>query len=83
MENGKPMPTIKLIWNPDLQQVAVDFDKTEFQNPEFVIAILDMAKQGIEAMKRVLQVQAMQQAQAEAMRSQMLQEQVSRTLKLG
>ena len=67
--NGKTeLPHVKLVWDSAKQAVDLEFNPAEFQNWDFVMAILDMAKQKVEYAKKMTQAQAMQQAQNQAIR---------------
>ena len=69
-QNGQieqPIKKLVLEWNPERQDVGLSFDPAEFKSWEFIIAILEMAKQKAGGIQKVMQMQHMQQqAQAQA-----------------
>jgi hypothetical protein len=79
MNNGdQKYPAIKVIWNPETQAVALDFDPKEFKTWNFVLALLGM---GIETGKQQMkmdQVKGMMQAQAEAQHAAKIKQMLAR-----
>ena len=56
-------PTLSITWNADEQTVGLKFQPSEFRNWQFVLAVLEMAKQAAEMNLRMAHAQAMQAAQ--------------------
>ncbi len=78
-QNGTELPTITIAWNQEVQAVGLKFDTKEFKTWDFIIAVLDMARQSAEMQKRVGQMQNLQQAGQQVMQA----EAIKRSLKLG
>lgn len=64
-EDAPKLPTLALVWDAEAQRVRLQFDPADFRTWEFVIALLEMAKQAAEMNLRMAHAQAMQQAQAQ------------------
>lgn len=64
---------LAIAWMPEKQKVELRFaagEQGEFKTWDFVLGILDMAKQKAEEQKRMGQLAALQQMQAQAARDQ-------------
>lgn len=69
-------PTIKVLWDPEKQEVSVQFQTDQFKTWDFVDAILNMAKAKCQEANRMSKVQQMQQAVAMAQQEQQLRRQI-------
>lgn len=62
-ENGlieKPLdPALHITWDDESKSVQIACDRRVYQNPDFIIAVLSMARSAIEDSKRQATVQGM------------------------
>ncbi len=65
-------PSITIGWDAEAQGVTLHFKSNEFKTWDFVLALLDMAKQKAETLKRVAQMNALQQQAAQAHHDQVI-----------
>ncbi len=77
MDNGDS--ALVITWDAQTHTVGVRFDSRHFKTWDFVIAVLDMAKQKAEETKRLGQIKHMQRQALEAAQDQA----IAKQLKLG
>lgn len=77
IEAATQFPTIEVAWNAAEQSVGVRFDSKEFRNWEFVLAVLEMAKQQVEVTMRQQHAVFMMQAQAQARQEAAIKKQLN------
>ena len=71
-QEAKELLTMAVLYDPDTQSIGLRFDNAQFRNWEFVIGVLDMAKQKAEHMKRMAEIAMIQQqAQAQNLANQL------------
>lgn len=56
----KELPTLAIGWDSELQSVALNFNPDQFKTWDFVIAVLDMAKQKAQEAQRMAALARMQ-----------------------
>ncbi len=81
MENGEAgiqLPSIIIGWDEEAKTAHLGFDKENFKNFEFVLAVLNIATQQVEAMKRAAQLQQMQQQMQEAQQAAIIRSNLRR-----
>jgi hypothetical protein len=64
--NDETLPTLFVGWDQERQQVHLRFDPKELKDWDFIMALLDMAKEKVRAMKTIQNLQQMQAAQEHA-----------------
>ena len=65
------MPSFKVIWDTDRQQVELEgIDPAQFKTWDFILAVLDMAKTRAAAVRDVQQAQQIRQQQINEMEMQ-------------
>jgi hypothetical protein len=68
----KKLPAFAIFWDAEAQGVAFDFDPLQFKRWDFVLALLDMARQKAEFLKGQTQMAQAMQRQVEAQQAQRL-----------
>lgn len=58
-------PAVVIRWDDAHKAVAVQMDPSQVRNPDFALAVLDMARRAVEAQLKQMQFAAMQQAEAQ------------------
>lgn len=61
---------IKVIFDPNSQQLRVEFDKDRIKNPAYAVSLLDMARRWFETQMVAAQVIQTGQAMQEQMKTQ-------------
>jgi hypothetical protein len=61
MSAPENLPQLSIAWNAETQMVQLGFDPDHFKTWDFILAVLDMARQNAEQMKELAKLAAMQQ----------------------
>lgn len=66
------LPAIHVSWDALSQSVDVQLNPQEFKTYEFVLALLDMAKERVQSLRKMAQINQMQQQAVQAAQAQQL-----------